>query len=206
MPEKNLSFFEMFAPYRPDPDLAAVLETWTVTGAVIDRASRSIRVDLLCPEPPDSALLRQAESEFSPHLFFGQRRKIARHCVRGRLTGWYEIASFQSDAWQEVKDDNSSFHQGCVAFHPLDGTVAIRYDRSGLIEFREDTGRPTGSLRLPDNGFDYRNGLNSLCYSPSGDRLAVGGENAVLLLETGLGPRAETADKPAPLPCHSGAM
>ncbi len=142
-------------------------------------------------------LLRQAESEFSPHLFFGQRRKIARHCVRGRLTGWYEIASFQSDAWQEVKDDNSSFHQGCVAFHPLDGTVAIRYDRSGLIEFREDTGRPTGSLRLPDNGFDYRNGLNSLCYSPSGDRLAVGGENAVLLLKPGSGETAGILEGPS---------
>ena len=65
MPEKNLSFFEMFAPYRPAPDLAAVLETWTVTGAVMDRASRSIRVDLLCPEPPDRALLRQVEGDLA---------------------------------------------------------------------------------------------------------------------------------------------
>ena len=65
MPEKNLSFFEMFGPYRPDPDLAAVLETWTVTGAVMDRASRSIRVDLLCPEPPDGALLQRVEGELA---------------------------------------------------------------------------------------------------------------------------------------------
>ena len=65
MPEKNLAFFEMFAPYRPDPELAAVLETWTVTGAVMDRSARTIRVELLCPEPPDPALLERVEGDLA---------------------------------------------------------------------------------------------------------------------------------------------
>ena len=65
MPEKTLSFFELFAQYRPDPAAAAVLETWSVTGAVMDRQARTIRVDLLCPEPPDGALLRQVETDLA---------------------------------------------------------------------------------------------------------------------------------------------
>ena len=65
MPERNLLFFELFAAYQPDPALTAVLETWTVTGAVMDRASRTIRVELLCPEPPEAALLRETEAELA---------------------------------------------------------------------------------------------------------------------------------------------
>ena len=65
MPEKNLAFFEMFAPYRPDPELAVELETWTVTGAVMDKAARTIRVDLLVPWLPEPALLDRVEGELA---------------------------------------------------------------------------------------------------------------------------------------------
>ena len=65
MPEKTLSFFELFAQYRPDPAAAAVLETWSVTGAVMDRQARTIRVDLLTPTPPDPALCCQVEADLA---------------------------------------------------------------------------------------------------------------------------------------------
>ena len=65
MPEKNLPFFEMFAPYRPDPELTVELENWTVTGAVMDKAARTIRVDLLVPQLPDPALLDRVEGELA---------------------------------------------------------------------------------------------------------------------------------------------
>ena len=65
MPENNLSFLDMFALCRPDPAEAAVLEGWTVTGAVIDRKSRTVRVDLLTPESPDRDLLLRLESDLA---------------------------------------------------------------------------------------------------------------------------------------------
>ena len=65
MPEKNLPFFEMFSPYQPDPALYGVLESWLVTGAVLDSAARTIEVQLLCPVPPDGALLRRVEGDLA---------------------------------------------------------------------------------------------------------------------------------------------
>lgn len=59
MPERNLPFFEMFAKYHPAPALAAQLETWLVTGAVMDSHSRTIEVKLLCADLPAPALLDQ---------------------------------------------------------------------------------------------------------------------------------------------------
>lgn len=52
MPERNLPFFEMFAKYHPTSALAAQLETWLVTGAVMDSHSRTIEVKLLCADLP----------------------------------------------------------------------------------------------------------------------------------------------------------
>ena len=65
MPERNLPFFEMFAKYHPAPALAAQLETWLVTGAVMDSHSRTIEVKLLCADLPAPALLDQVGREVS---------------------------------------------------------------------------------------------------------------------------------------------
>ena len=65
MPERNLPFFEMFAKYHPAPALAAQLETWLVTGAVMDSHSRTIEVKLLCTNLPAPALLDQVGREVS---------------------------------------------------------------------------------------------------------------------------------------------
>ena len=65
MPEKNLPFFELFSPYQPDPALYAVLESWLVTGAVMDSAARTIEAQLLCPTPPDPALLQRVEADLA---------------------------------------------------------------------------------------------------------------------------------------------
>ena len=67
MTEKNLPFFEMFALYRPDPELSVALEleTWTVTGAVMDRHARTIRVELLTAQTPEPELLRRVESDLA---------------------------------------------------------------------------------------------------------------------------------------------
>ena len=46
MPEKHLPFLEMFVQYHPAPELAAALEGWLVTGAVLDRHSRTIEAQL----------------------------------------------------------------------------------------------------------------------------------------------------------------
>ena len=59
MPERNLPFFAMFSKYRPGEALAARLEGWLVTGAVMDSHSRTIEASLLCPALPDPALLDQ---------------------------------------------------------------------------------------------------------------------------------------------------
>ena len=65
MPERNLPFFEMFAKYHPTSALAAQLETWLVTGAVMDSHSRTIEVKLLCADLPAPALLDQVGREVS---------------------------------------------------------------------------------------------------------------------------------------------
>ena len=65
MPERNLPFFEMFAKYHPAPALAAQLETWLVTGAVMDSHSRTIEVKLFCTDLPAPALLDQVGREVS---------------------------------------------------------------------------------------------------------------------------------------------
>ena len=65
MPERNLPFFEMFAKYHPASALAAQLETWLVTGAVMDSHSRTIEVKLLCADLPAPALLDQVGREVS---------------------------------------------------------------------------------------------------------------------------------------------
>ena len=65
MPEKNLPFFELFSPYQPDPALYAVLESWLVTGAVMDSTARTIEAQLLCPTPPDPALLQRVEADLA---------------------------------------------------------------------------------------------------------------------------------------------
>ena len=68
MPERNLPFFEMFAKYHPAPALAAQLETWLVTGAVMDSHSRTIEVKLLCADLPAPALLDQVGAGGVPDL------------------------------------------------------------------------------------------------------------------------------------------
>ena len=55
----------MFAKYHPTSALAAQLETWLVTGAVMDSHSRTIEVKLLCADLPAPALLDQVGREVS---------------------------------------------------------------------------------------------------------------------------------------------
>ena len=62
MPEKHLPFLEMFVQYHPAPELAAALEGWLVTGAVLDRHSRTIEAQLLCPALPPEDLLAQVSA------------------------------------------------------------------------------------------------------------------------------------------------
>ena len=71
MSERNPTFFEMFSPYHTHltnqqaHDLLAYLETWVVTGAVLDSAARTIEVDLLCPALPPEDLLAYIERDLA---------------------------------------------------------------------------------------------------------------------------------------------
>ena len=65
MPEKHLPFLEMFFQYHPAPALAEILTGWLVTGAVLDSRKRTIEAQLLCPEPPEPALLDQVSQELA---------------------------------------------------------------------------------------------------------------------------------------------
>ena len=85
MPERNLPFFEMFAKYHPAPALAAQLETWLVTGAVMDSHSRTIEVKLLCADLPAPALLDQVGREVSQ--IYGLRGVTFRLSLRNRRAG-----------------------------------------------------------------------------------------------------------------------
>ncbi|MBQ2926060.1 MAG: PHP domain-containing protein, partial [Ruminiclostridium sp.] len=71
MPERNPTFFEMFSPYhtyltnQQAHDLLAYLESWVVTGAVLDSAARTIEADILCPELPPEDFLTRLEQDLA---------------------------------------------------------------------------------------------------------------------------------------------
>ena len=89
MPERNLPFFEMFAKYHPAPALAAQLETWLVTGAVIlSLLAGSIEETLCRPARPGPAGpggagsvsdLRPAGGDLPPRLPPGSGRGGGAH-------------------------------------------------------------------------------------------------------------------------------
>ncbi len=57
------AFLTVFGAYCPQGALAASLTDWQVEKAVIDKATRSIRAELLCPVQPEEEILRQVEAE-----------------------------------------------------------------------------------------------------------------------------------------------
>ena len=61
MTEQKLPFFELFSAYQPSPEHRAVLETWEITQATIDSATRRIEAVIVCERPPAPALLTCVE-------------------------------------------------------------------------------------------------------------------------------------------------
>ena len=125
------------------------------------------------------SLLKKAESEYDPYRFFALRRELTRRCGRKDLEGLYEFNSYQPEAWK-LKSD--MYRNGSVRFRPSGRTVAIRYESSPLLEFREDTGRIIRTLQMPDS-FDRHQVLREMDFSPDGKYLAADGQDSVLLLD-----------------------
>ena len=61
MTEQKLPFFELFSVYQPSPEQRALVETWEITQATIDSATRSIEAVIRCAQPPAAALLAGVE-------------------------------------------------------------------------------------------------------------------------------------------------
>ena len=166
------------APVRHAPwELSRVMEY----GAVVDRN----REERLAREGIETALrenriaealelLKRAESRYDQHGFFGLRRRISARCVRTGLAGRYETGSFHiGNHWPGM---------GMMAFHPADGTFALHDSHAEFVRILDESGRELRRVRLPkDEAFDRRMAVP--CYSPSGEMLAVGGENAVILAD-----------------------
>ena len=58
---QKIPFLRLFSAWRPPAELAALVERYLVTGAVIDKAARSIRAEVECAPRPDEALRRTIE-------------------------------------------------------------------------------------------------------------------------------------------------
>ena len=61
MPEQKIPFLTLFSAWQPEEELAALAAGCTVTGAVIDRAARSISARVECPSLPADDLRRRWE-------------------------------------------------------------------------------------------------------------------------------------------------
>ena len=56
MSEQRIPFLNLFTAWRPEGELVALAGSALVTGAVIDRAARSIRAEVVCPAAPGGEL------------------------------------------------------------------------------------------------------------------------------------------------------
>lgn len=52
---QKIPFLNLFSAWRPGEELAALAGGYLVTGAVIDKAARSIRAKVECPRMPERA-------------------------------------------------------------------------------------------------------------------------------------------------------
>ena len=73
MPEQKIPFLKLFSAWQPEDELAALAAGCNVTGAVIDRATRSISARVECPSQPADDLRQRWESAQDEE----QRRQIA---------------------------------------------------------------------------------------------------------------------------------
>ena len=53
---QKIPFLNLFSAWRPGEELAALAGGYLVTGAVIDKAARSIRAKVECPRMPEEKL------------------------------------------------------------------------------------------------------------------------------------------------------
>ncbi len=65
MPEQKIPFLKMFSAWRPEGVLSALAAESVVTGAVIDKATRAIRAEVVCPVMPAPALKAQWEQSLA---------------------------------------------------------------------------------------------------------------------------------------------
>ena len=56
MPEQKIPFLKLFSAWRPEGELAPLAGESLVAKAVIDKAARSIRAEVVCPLPPSAEL------------------------------------------------------------------------------------------------------------------------------------------------------
>ena len=62
MPEaQKIPFLKLFSAWRPSAELMAMVQNYQVTRAVIDKHTRSIKVQVECENPPTEKLRRQIE-------------------------------------------------------------------------------------------------------------------------------------------------
>ena len=58
---QKIPFLNLFSAWRPGEELAALAGGYLVTGAVLDKAARSIRAKVECPRLPEEGLRHQIE-------------------------------------------------------------------------------------------------------------------------------------------------
>ena len=61
MPEQKIPFLKLFSAWQPEGELAALAAGCNVTGAVIDRTTRSISARVECPSQPADDLRQRWE-------------------------------------------------------------------------------------------------------------------------------------------------
>ena len=68
---QKIPFLNLFSAWRPGEELAALAGGYLVTGAVIDKAARSIRAKVECPRMPERSEERrvgkECRSRWSPY-------------------------------------------------------------------------------------------------------------------------------------------
>ena len=62
---QKIPFLNLFSAWRPGEELAALAGGYLVTGAVIDKAARSIRAKVECPRMPEEGLRHQIEKSLA---------------------------------------------------------------------------------------------------------------------------------------------
>ncbi|MEG1857673.1 MAG: PHP domain-containing protein, partial [Pseudoflavonifractor sp.] len=65
MPEQMIPFLKLFSAWKPQGALRTLAETCLVTSAVIDKATRSIRAEILCPSLPTDEQKSSWEGELA---------------------------------------------------------------------------------------------------------------------------------------------